>query len=183
MFPLYCLAIDQNSHMLLFDNPTQAAGFAVFLVTSICCWLPGRRGGWRGLTAIYLLLAGEMLLEGRHVLRLLVNDLMQQSDLYSARSGYQLVIAGLAVVVLLSIIHQIVRCGLWAKVPQPGKWAWTATIGLLILFAAEFLSAHAVDALLYQTSGGLMRIAWAWLFLAGITSVSAIIRFRQTAGD
>ncbi len=183
MFPLYCLAIDQNRRMLLFDNPTQATGFAVFLVTFICCWLPGRGGGWRWLAAIYLVLAGEMLLEGRHGLRLFVNDLMQQSGLYSARGGYQLVIAGLAIVVLLFAIHQIMQRGIWTQVSQPGKWAWLTTLGLLMFFAVEFLSVHALDALLYQTSGGLMRIAWVWLFLAGITAASAIIQARQSAGD
>lgn len=183
MFPLHCLVIDQNSHMLLFDNPTQATGFAVFLVTSICCWLPGRRGGWRWLAAIYLVLAGELLLEGRHGLRLLVNDLMQQSGLYSARGGYQLVIAGLVTVVLLIAIYQILRRGLWTKVSQRGKRAWIATTGLLMFFAVEFLSVHAVDAVLYHTSGGLMHIAWIWLLLAGITTVSAIIEVRQSAGD
>ncbi|MEO0439656.1 MAG: hypothetical protein AAF067_02150 [Pseudomonadota bacterium] len=135
------------------------------------------------LAAIYLVLAGEMLLEGRHELRLLVNDMMQQGGLYSGRGGYQLVIAGLVVAALLLAVYKIVRRGLWAKVSQRGKWAWTATIGLLMLFAVEFLSVHAVDALLYQNSGGLMRIAWIWLFLAGITAASAIIQARQSAGD
>lgn len=166
--------------MLLFDNPAQAAGLVAFLAAFVCCLVAGRTGGWLWLAVIYLALAVEMVVETRHELRLLVNDLMQQGGLYSARGEYQLIIAGLVTIVVLLTIYQLLRSGLWKQSSSAGKRAWTATIVLLLLFAVEFLSVHAIDALLYQTIGGLMRIAWFWLALAGITGISAIMHARRS---
>ncbi|SIN60432.1 hypothetical protein SAMN02745824_0664 [Parasphingorhabdus marina DSM 22363] len=167
--------------MLLFDNSTQAAGLLAFLIAFGCCLIPGRRGAWSWLAAIYLALAIEMMVETRHGLRLLVNDVMQRGGLYADRTGYQLAIAGLLTILVLAVLYQVAQSGLWRKSSRAAKTAGIATLILLLLFVVELLSLHAIDALLYQTTGGLMRVGWSWIVLAGVTAISAIFQGRAAA--
>ena len=159
---------------MLFDNSTQAAGLVAFLFTCGCCLALGRMGRWLWIAIIYFALTIEMIVETRHGLRLLVNGVMQHYGLYADRSEFQFVIAGLLVILVMAGLHQINGRGILTASSLAEKLAWMATLLLLLVFAFEFVSVHAIDGFLYQMAGGLMRIAWFWLALAGITAISAI---------
>ena len=152
----------------LATNPTQLVGILSFAAASIACFIAARRplskdaSTWKALTVINSLFLFEILVGIRHRLHNFAVTMFFADGKYAQRVPIQeILILSLAViaVILAAILFS------WRRAAGgPAKIVMGITFLVMLLFAIETVSLHAVDAVFYRTIGSVMMIGWLWLF-------------------
>lgn len=161
--------------MSLFVNLTQTVGLSAFLLAFICCAVRSQNGVWRVLAMLFLLFTFELAVETRHGARVLVNNFMQYADIYGNRGWLQVLLILILMIGLVFVFKHVVYPRLLVRSTGRQKLAVAAASLLILLFAIELVSVHAIDAILYSSIAGVMVIGWLWLLLAGVTSFLVIL--------
>lgn len=146
----------------LHTNPTQLTGLLAFALAGLACAAAARRGGgarWWRVAAWQLVCVAEVLFGFRHRAHDLVDTLLVANGLYGERGPLQ--VALLVAALLLALLTFVALTRLRRAGPE--LWlAATATAAALWLFAAESVSLHAVDAVMYLSIGPVLLIGWCW---------------------
>jgi magnesium-transporting ATPase (P-type) len=158
-------------------NPTQFVGLLSFSVTAALCFAVWRstqnaRSTWAWITIAYAGLAIDVLLSGRHLLSGALRSILRTIDLYQNRGFLQILIVFLLIAIALAIVGMTVRLSR-QQVSSASKAA-LATALTLLFFLVETVSAHKIDAILYQKAGPILFIGWIWIALATLTITIAI---------
>lgn len=158
-------------------DATQWAGLLAFGSAALAC-LVGRGAGLKGIGAINALLAAECALGWRHGLHDAV--IAAIGSWYDRRTPFQTALtlaAILAIAVITLLLARAARAHARTAVP-----AMLATGCAILLFAAETISLHAIDRILYLPAGPLLVIGWAWAGLGLATALAALAARRSSPG-
>ena len=163
----------------LHTNPTQLTGLLAFALAALACAAAARRGAgalWWRVAAWQAVCVAEVLFGFRHRAHDLVDTLLVANGLYGERGPLQvaLLVAALALALLTFVaLTRLRRAGteLWL--------AATATAGALWLFAAESVSLHGVDAVMYLSLGPVLLIGWCWAACAAVVAGAAMRALRR----
>lgn len=157
-------------------NLTQWLGILGFGAAGLVC-IGIRRASWTPIGFLNLLYSAECVLGWRHELGGLGAAALGEH--YSERAPLQIILIFGALLIgsaLLAWAHWTVRKG-------SERIALTASVISGGIFAAEIISLHDVDAVLYRTVGRALLIGWLWLGLALITGLAATYSgFRMRSG-
>ena len=160
----------------VFDS-TRIAGMAAFGASALVCVSAAtssrmrRPSIWWVLAAAQLLCLVEIVFAFRYRLHGAFNALLQDHGLYGSRERWQasLLIAVLAASAGLAGVlcwrHRADRAAVLAIVG--------ATLGLLAL-AAEAISLHRIDTLMYAPLGPLAGVVWMWIAAAVLVTGAAL---------
>jgi hypothetical protein len=150
-------------------NPTQLVGILSFAAASIACFVAARQpqskdaSTWKALTVINSLFLVEILTGIRHRLHNFAVTTFFREGKYAQRGPIQEIV--ILSLVVIAIILAVILFFSWRKTAGgPAKIVMSITFLVLLLFAIETVSLHAVDAVFYQTIGSVMMIGWFWLF-------------------
>ncbi|WP_227271831.1 hypothetical protein [Roseobacter weihaiensis] len=151
-------------------NATQLAGVLSFGIAAIACYSAWRRGAaaarlWGWISAIYVLMAADVLWGGRYMLSDAVRGGLRALEAYDDRRLWQ---SGLVVALLL-----VAALVLWRARAGLGPRAVWLSLLAPVFFLLEATSLHAIDAVFYHRVGPLLGIGWLWVGLAVLTTVCA----------
>lgn len=147
-------------------NLTQWLGILGFGAAGLLC-LGIRQPSWAAIGSVNLLYSAECVLGWRHELSWLGAAALGEH--YSERAPLQIILVIGALLIGAALLA-------WARcIMRDGstRIALTATAISGGLFAAEIISLHDMDAILYQKVGPALLIGWLWLGLALITGLAA----------
>lgn len=156
-------------------NATQWTGLLVIALAAIFCFRARRPRPWRFLALLHALLFVEVIAGFRYRLHDLVNTGLMASGLYQQRSGTQI-----ALLIGLALIALIVTIIVFRQNRSMARIGLLSSGGLVLLFLAETVSLHQVDALLYRPVGPVFVIAILWASLCLVTAGAALLD-RPTA--
>lgn len=150
---------------------TQWAGCAAFGLAALSCGVWGAKP--YPLAAIANgLFTLECILGLRHKIRSAV--IIEMGSYYPGRTPVQVALILLAIAALLFLLLTVK--GSKRQNPatdRPAGFAGTLTLMAAFVFLVETISLHSVDRILYQPIGNLLAIGWVWIFLGGMTVLSA----------
>jgi hypothetical protein len=134
------------------------------------------------LPAVLGSIEGALLIDAIFSVRWRIHDLLKDEatslDLYSERSAPQ-VIALVLIAVAAGVVVAIV---LWRLRGRPSAGlAVGGVIVSLTCWIIEVISLHAVDALLYRTVHGVMRVSIVWIAASLMTGVGILMNMKQGA--
>ncbi|MBJ6122756.1 hypothetical protein [Sphingomonas mollis] len=154
-------------------NWTQTAGLTGFALAAIFCWrAAGRqRGPWRLLAIFYAVLCGEIVAGIRHTLLRTMGGIFGLGSYYMDRRPVQL--AALAILIGLAVwlAWRTMRTAARRPGARPARIVALVAAGL---FAAEIVSLHQVDAVMYRRIGPVMLIGWLWLACGVVAAIIAV---------
>ncbi len=165
--------------LALYSNPTQVVGQASFALAALACAWVGRRQAspWRTLAAVQALWVLELCVELRLRSHDGVDALLQSRGWYAGRAAVQVgLLAALLLAVLALAATTLPR---WWRRDPAGTLAILATAAIGALFLIETISLHAVDAVMYATTWGVMTVGWLWAGAALIVVVTAGFAARR----
>ena len=154
-------------------NPTQLTGLLSFAAATIACLTASRRSdrsnsrAWLRMAFINFFFFAEVLIGLRHRIHDYVAAILMAEGQYGQRRGMQeFMIVGLTTTALI-----LVTLFFFSRRRGGGsvRIAGGLTAALVLLFAIETVSLHALDAVYYRPIGPVMLIGWLWaLGAAGI---------------
>ncbi|GAA3698105.1 hypothetical protein GCM10022268_05710 [Sphingomonas cynarae] len=158
-------------------NWTLVAGLAALSLAAAANWDAGtaarqRRGAWRTLTLVYLVLLAELIGDTRF-------GAVAGIDAALPGVGRHMVQIGLALLMLVAAggaAIAIVRIGRRSPWFAP---AGMAALAMAASFGAEILSVGPVGALLYRPIGPIMLIGWLWLACGAAAVAIAALAVRS----
>lgn len=148
-------------------NATQWAGIFAFGGAALLCFCV-HRSPWVRIGAIYAGMGLECAVGLRHHLHSIIVHIM--GPLYDERAGVQVALIGVVLVIGGALSILFVHRNKSSAPPV----VTAATIAAIGLFSIETISLHAVDAMLYKPTGGLLLIGWLWIALALVITFSAL---------
>ena len=158
----------------LHTNPTQLTGLIAFALAALACVTVARRGAgtrWWRVAALQAVCLIEVLVGFRHRAHDLVDSLLQANGWYASRGPLQVALLVAALVLALLTFVALTR------LRRAGAELWfaaSATAAALCLFAAESVSLHGVDAVMYLNLGPVLLIGWCWAACAAVVGGAAI---------
>lgn len=162
-------------------NATQWVGLLSYVAAALACSWRGfseRQGGrelgrvWWGLGALFAVLAGEVVIGGRHSVSEWLGRVLADAGLRESRRAIQAAVLTLFLVKLV-VAALVARRTVLAAAGRDVKLATLAAGIAGAVVVIEVLSLHQIDAVLYaQVGGGLRAIGAVWV-LCGATVVVA----------
>jgi len=158
-------------------NPTQILGVLVFAVAAAACALAAKRTrgpaatAWKLLAVLQLLFVAEIVLGLRHQIHGGVDAFLQDRGWYAQRQPVQLGLLAVAAVAGAAALFALLK---WCRSHRAAAPAALASFAVLLLFALEMISLHAIDALLYRLIGPVMVIALLWAACAGVVAACSL---------
>ncbi len=156
-------------------NSTELAGLLAFAPTALLCVTAARsspkrqRRDWAMLAGLYALLTVEIVASGRHRLDGLLAGWLRAEHLYPDRRPVQAAAILLLIALGWLAARHVVQRGSTRRL----RIARAATAAVILLFAIESVSLHAVDGLLYRPVGPILLIGWLWLVCGWTTAAAA----------
>jgi hypothetical protein len=162
-------------------NWTLVAGFAACSLAAAANWDAGtavreRRGPWRVLACVYLVLLAEQVADTRFGAVAAIDAAMPGANKHAVQLG-------LALAMLLAAAGALVAVMRVAR-----RMRWFAVAGLVAvamagLFGVEVLAIGPVGVLLYRPVGSVMLLGWVWLAIGaaavGVATMAVRVAKRR----
>ena len=163
-------------------NPTRAAGLAAYGTACTCCgiaWIKTKAGRSSQLAALLALIESVFLLDIAFSWRWMLHDVFagfaERHDEYGARKLPQeiavFILGGILLLGLL-VAWRFFRGRVGALLAVSG------VLLSLIVWSIEVVSLHAVDSVLYYSSGGVMAVSLLWILSCTMTSIGILLELR-----
>ncbi len=150
-------------------NTTQTIGLIVTAIAAAACFVTALPRPWRALAILHALAFIEILLEFRHHAHAFVNILLRSRHVYEHRQFIQIGLLALIAIIAIGVLIAIRR-----QARPAARIGLIASSALVLVFLAEAVSLHAIDAVLYHGIGGTVKfIALLWAIPCIITAVAA----------
>jgi hypothetical protein len=159
-------------------NANQMTGIVCFAFAAAACAHAGRRGGraWRALAWTQAAFCLEIVVNARHRLHGLVDDVLQSHGWYAGRTPWQLGLLAV-VAVLTAVCASFVWRG--GSGDRLATTALAASLAVLAAFAVEAVSLHVVDAWMYAPAGPLLAVVVGWIVASTVVIAAALGSARR----
>jgi hypothetical protein len=162
-------------------NPTELTGLLSFAAATIACLIAARRSGlrdartWKVLALMNCLFLMEIYFGLRFRITEITITLLKTKGLYAQLHGS---IQEITVISIVTIALVFVTLFLfWRQVAGgAARIAASITIAVLLLFAIETVSLHAVDSVFYRPIGPVLMLGWVWAIAAAGICLAATQR-------
>lgn len=166
--------------MRLFDigNVNQVTGIACFALAAGACALAARRGGraWRTLAWMQAVFCLEIVVNARHRLHNVVDDMLRDHGWYAQRTPWQLgllTVVAIVAVVCVPIAWRIARGDPLARV------ALAASLVVAASMTVEAVSLHVVDGFMYAGGAMLLPVVVGWIVASAVVIAAALGATRR----
>jgi hypothetical protein len=159
-------------------NVNQMAGIVCFALAAGACVLAARRGSraWRTLAWIQAAFCLEIVINARHRLHNLVDDVLRDHGWYAERTPWQLgllAVVAVVAVVCVPIAWRAARGDRFATI------AMAASLLVATSMAVEAVSLHALDAWMYAQGGPLFAVVLGWIVASTVVIAAALGSTRR----
>lgn len=142
-------------------NWTLVAGFAACSLAAAASWDAGtaareRRGPWRVLACVYVVLLAELVAETRFGVAAAIDAALPGADKHAVQVGLALAMLLAAAGALVAVLRAARRVR-WFALAGP------VAVAMAGLFGVETLAVGPVGVLLYRPVGPVLLIGWLWL--------------------
>lgn len=150
-------------------NATQTTGLIVTAIAATACFVAAQPRPWRALALLHAAAFAEILLGWRHQAHALVGAAERSRYLYDHRAYIQI-----GLLVLLALLALAFLLAVRRQTRRPARIGLIASGALVLVFLAESVSLHGIDAILYHRVGGpVVLIALLWAAACITTAVAA----------
>ncbi len=159
-------------------NVNQMSGIVCFALAAAACTLAARRGShaWRTLAWVQAAFCLEIVINARHRLHDVVDDVLREHGWYAGRTPWQLGL--LAAVAVLAV-----ACAPIAWRTARGDWlariAVVASFAVATSMAVEGVSLHVVDARMYAPGSALLPVVVGWIAASAVVIAAALGATRR----
>ncbi len=159
-------------------NINQTTGIVCFALAAVACGYAARgdRRAWRMLAWMQASLCLEVMINARHRLHDVVDDMLRAQGWYAGRTPWQvglLAVIALAFVVLVPIAWRTVRSD------RPATIALAASLVTVVSMAVEAVSLHGVDGWMYASVGPWLAVVAGWIVATAVVIVAALLSVRR----
>ena len=159
-------------------NVNQMTGIVCFALAAGACALAARRGGraWRTLAWTQAAFCLEIVINARHRLHNVVDDVLRDHDWYAGRTPWQLGLLAFVAVIAVVCVPIAWRS---ARGDQLATIALAASLAVATSLTVEAVSLHGVDAWMYAPVGPLFAVVVGWVAASMVVIAAALSAARR----
>jgi len=164
--------------LLDIGNVNQMTGIVCFAIAAAACALAARRGSraWRTLAWVQAVFCLEIVINARHRLHDLVDDVLRDHGWYAGRTSWQLGLLTIVAVVAVACVPIAWRI---ARGDGLERIAVAASFAVATSMAVEGVSLHVVDARMYAPGGALLPVVVGWIAASAVVIAAALGATRR----